>query len=117
MKTIGGQDFDPSQWARLVEYEIVPQLHKQSGLLRGKETVAQPTPPADAALLVEATASFAPPADLYGGAELYGTLMMLVALRAHASDTAYLMDMRERYKRAAQWVCENLGEFIFWDCK
>ena len=115
---IGGGEFDPNAWSNLLENQIIPNIAKQkewegwASMRRRGETYDS-----NVQSLLRASEKLAPPEDLEGAAEIYATLIAFVTLRAQTGRFPLdFADPFERYVAAVDWVCENLGDIIFWNC-
>lgn len=69
------------------------------------------------AALLEAAASFQPPPELDERDAALTLLMGVIALKASTPGLIFrYRDVYDRYQLAADWVCENFGELIWWNC-
>jgi hypothetical protein len=117
-----GPRFDPQAYAAVLVQEVMPTIflgEVQSWpetdvqeAIRRNETSEE-----NESALLAATETLAPPRDLPNHGSVYAVVMGVVALKASTREYALgIPNPNVRYSRAADWVCDNLGEAIWWNC-
>lgn len=126
-----GPGLDPESFARDLTTRVVPAVltaeHTEapSSDMVGRwdsrtaglaDLYQRDRPDEHADALLDAASQFRPPDSLVGADDTYGVLMGALAFRAATSELLQEPDIRQRYQRAASWVCVNLGSIIWWNC-
>ena len=113
-----GGEFDPVAWSSFLESTVIPSVRRgavERGMMDIWNTLKRPS--AEREALLSASKQFAPPSDMKGAGEIHAALMIMLALRANMPEmVSASRSAQTRYLAAATWICENLGEVIFWNC-